>query len=244
MRHVHGSLELDALLAPGRTLRPARAGIRSALPVGEEGAPYDRRAAAYDRLIGNMAYNRLAWGTDAANYGAFAAAAVGAGDGPFLDVGCGPAVFTGAAFRGVSRPLVLVDRSLDMLGRAAERLAEGSAALVQADLLDLPFSPGRFATVACFGVLHVLDDPWAALAALRDQAAPGGRIFVSMLVADRRVGRALLAALHRAGEVGQPRREEELAGAARSVFGASADVRRTGSMAWLRAATDEPPLAA
>ncbi|MDQ4048315.1 MAG: class I SAM-dependent methyltransferase, partial [Actinomycetota bacterium] len=104
-----------------------------------------------------------------------------AGHGPFLDAGCGTLVFTAAAYQA-SRPLVLVDRSLGMLRRAAERLEGAPAALVQADVLDLPFAPGRFATVACHAMLHVLDDPWAELAALHRQVAPGGRLFASMLV--------------------------------------------------------------
>ena len=54
------------------------------------------------------------------------------------------------------------------------------------------------------------DDPWAALRALRGQVAPGGRVFVSMLVTDRPVGRAWLGALHRRGEVGPPRSAAEL----------------------------------
>ncbi len=84
-------------------------------------------------------------------------------------------------------------------------------------------------------VLHVLDDPWAALAALRDHVAPGGRLFASMLVTDRAIGRRYLAVLERAGEVGPPRSAAELLEAAREVFGPSASVRRVGSMAYVRA---------
>lgn len=233
--------DLESLLAPGRTLRPTPRGIPSALPSDDQGASYDRWVAVYDRLVRNRVYNRLVWGTNPAEYMAFAAEAIGAGEGLFLDAGCGTATFTAAAYRDASRPLVLVDRSLDMLGRAAERIAGGPAALMQADVMDLPFVPRRFPTVACFGVLHVLGDPWVALAALRNQLAPGGRLFASMLMADRRVGGTYLAALHRAGEVGPPRRVHELADAAQAVLGASADVRRTGSMAWLR--WTSPPLA-
>lgn len=122
--------------------------------------------------------------------------------------------------------------------RAAERLAGAQAVFVQADVLDLPFAWNRFTTVACHAMLHVLEDPWAALAALRDQLAPGGRFFASMLVSDRAPGRVFLAALHRAGEVGPPRSRDELAGAARELFGNSAEVDRSGSMAWLRAAAE------
>lgn len=212
-------------------------GILSALTAGEDGARYDGRAAFYDRVIGSALYNRLAWGTSKANYETFAREALAAADGPFLDAGCGTGLFTAAAYRSASRsgPIVLVDRSMGMLERAAERLVNAPTTLVHADLLDLPFAPHRFAAVGCFGILHVLDDPWPALAALHAQLAAGGRLFASMLVADRPVGRAYLGALHRRGEVGPPRRAHELADAARAVFGAPVAVTRTGSMAWLRA---------
>lgn len=229
---------LDTLLAPRRELRAARSQVLSALPADEEDGPYDRHAALYDRLIGNRLYNRLVWGATPADYEAFAAEAVAVGDGPFLDAGCGTLVFTAAAYRRASRPLVLVDLSLGMLDRARTRINGARATLVQADLLHLPFRLNRFAAVACFGTLHVLDDPWAAVVALRDQVAPGGRLFASMLVSDRAVGRAYLAALSRRGEVGPPRRVAELATAARTIIGPSVDVRCTGSMAWLRATVD------
>ena len=233
---MSSGLDVEPLLAPDRRLRPARAPVVSALPAGDEGARYDRRAATYDRLIANRVYNRLAWGTSPSQYAAFAAEAIAADSGWLLDAGCGTATFTAAAYREAPRPLVLCDRSLDMLERAAQRLMHAPAAFVQADLFDLPFSPGHFGTVACFGVLHVLDDLRGALAALRDQLAPGGRLFASMLVADRAAGHAYLNALRRAGEVAKPLRTEHLAAAAQAVFGAPVDVRRTGSMAWLRAA--------
>lgn len=263
--------ELESLLLPGRTLRAERGAILSALAGGDTGAPYDRRATVYDRLVGNTAYNRLAWGASPEQYTRFAAEAVEAAEvvdgrgasgevgasgeagavgavnkgcsvnadsaspGPLLDVGCGSATFTASAYANAVRPLVLMDRSLDMLTRADARLPGGRATLVQADLMDSPFRAHGFAVVACFGVLHVLDDPWAALRALRTQLAPGGRLFVSMLVADRRFGRWYLTALHRAGEVGPPRRSDELTDQARAAFGDSCAVERTGSMAWLRA---------
>jgi hypothetical protein len=121
--------------------------------------------------------------------------------------------------------------SLDRDARASRHALEGApVSLVQAIC-----SSFRFATVGCLGLLHVLDDPWAALVTLREQMAPGGRMFASMLVAERPVGRRYLAALHRAGEVSRPRRAHELKAAAESVFGLQAEVRCTGSTAWLRA---------
>jgi SAM-dependent methyltransferase len=234
----------DGLLDPARPLRPAGDGVLSGSAAGDDGAPYDRHAALYDRLVGSPLYNRVIWGTRTADYTAFAAEALAAGDGPFLDAGCGTAVFTAAAYRETARPLVLVDRSLGMLARAAERLGDdASATLVQADLHDLPFTPGAFATVGCFAMLHVLDDPWAALAALREHVAPGGRLFASMLVTDRGgTSGPYLTALRRRGEVGPLRTADELAATARELFGDGAQVTRSGSMAWLRATrADAPP---
>jgi SAM-dependent methyltransferase len=243
---VASAPDVDPLLATGRTAEPAAAGVLSALPAADRGAPYDRHAARYDRLIGSPLYNRLFWGASPRDYAAFAEEALAAGDGPFLDAGCGTAVFTAEAYRRAARPLVLTDLSLGMLTRARDRLEGAPATLVQADLLDLPFAPGGFETVACFAMLHVLPDPWAALAALRPHVAPGGRLFASMLVDDRGVGRAWLRVLKRAGEVGPARSATELAEAAREVFGPSVEVGRTGSMAWLRASVEPaaPPAAA
>lgn len=232
-------------LTAGRALRPAAGDVLSALPTGDEGAPYDRKAAVYDRVVSARAYNRVAWGASPAAYAEFASEALVSDTGPLLDVGCGSAVFTAEVYRSAERPVVMVDRSLGMLARAGERLRGAPATLVQADLHDLPFAPGSFATVGCFGTLHVLTDPWSALAALWRQLTPGGRLFASMLVSDRAVGGAYLRALHRAGEVGLPRTLTELTTAALRLGGTSTAVGHTGSMAWLRTAKPEDePIAA
>ena len=110
------------LVRPGRQLVRAGDGLLSALGPGERDSPYDRHAVLYDHVVGNRLYNRLLWGASPASYTAFAATAVAGAQGPLLDVGCGSAVFTAAAYRTAGRPLVLVDRSLRMLARAAQRL--------------------------------------------------------------------------------------------------------------------------
>ncbi len=227
---------LDQEPAAGRTIRAVGDGLLSALPEGDEGAPNDARAAAYDRLIGNPLYNRVMWGTSPAAYTAFAWRAVASGSGPMLDAGSGTAVFTGALYRESRRPVVLVDRSLAMLQRARTRASRDGATFVQADLFDLPFAAAGFATVACFGVLHVVGDMARALASLRAQVAPGGRLFVSALVAETAVGRTYLRLLHRLGEVVAPFSEAELAAAVRRELGSGATVRRQGSMVFVEAA--------
>jgi ubiquinone/menaquinone biosynthesis C-methylase UbiE len=197
---------------------------------------YDRHARLYDRLIANRVYNRVMWGTRPAAYAAFAAEAVAAGDGPLLDAGCGTAVFTAEVYAKAARGIVLVDRSAEMLHRAQQRCNGARARFVKADILELPFERHGFETVACHGVLHVLDDPWAGLAALADQVAPGGALYASMLVSDRGgITPAYMRALHSRGEISTPRREAELEAAARELFGDGAAVTRSGAMAWLRA---------
>lgn len=92
--------------------------ISTALP-DDVGAPYDRRAAAYDRLVANRLYNRLVWGTSPTAYRAFAAEAAADSEGPLLEVGCGTAAFTAGAYAATERYVQLVDRSRGMLERAA-----------------------------------------------------------------------------------------------------------------------------
>src|SRR4051794_4118275 len=110
-------------LAQGRALRPVAGGeVASVLAVDEARGAYDRHAAIYDRLIGTRSYNRIVWGADVADYRSFAAEATDTATGPLLDAGCGTAVFSEAAYQEANRPLALVDRSLGMLARAADRL--------------------------------------------------------------------------------------------------------------------------
>ncbi len=227
---------LDGLLLPDRGLRPIADGVLSALPADDAGdAAYDRRAAMYDRLVGSRLYNRLVWGSSPRAYAAFAARALQAGEGPLLDAACGSAVFTGSVYRDAARPVVLVDRSTGMLRRAAQRVDGGTHAppvLLQADLLDLPFVPGSFATVACHGALHLFEDLPRALRALRAQLAPEGILYATSLAAETTIGRRYLALLHHAGEVAAPRRATELLAAARDAL-RDVTLHRDGSMVFI-----------
>ena len=56
------STPLDDLLLPGRTLREVAPRIYSARPQADEGAAYDSRAAAYDRMVSSDLYLKIAWG--------------------------------------------------------------------------------------------------------------------------------------------------------------------------------------
>ena len=203
--------------------------ISTALPADDLGAPYDRRAAAYDWLVGNRLYNRLLWGTSPDAYRAFAAKAAADAQGPLLEVACGTAAFTAGAYAAAKREVTLVDRSRAMLERAAARIGEApQVALLQADLFALPFAPHTFDTVLAMGLLHLLEDLPAAAAALAAQAR--GRVFVTSLVAETRVGARYLRMLHRAGEVVEPRTADAVVAGLAAGFGVRPRHHREGCM--------------
>lgn len=194
----------------------------------DAGSPYDRRAAAYDRLVRSRTYNRLLWGTSPDDYEAFAAAAIAEGDGPLLDVGAGSAAATAPLHAASGRPTTLVDASVGMLQRAAERIGDdtGRVRYLQADALDLPLD-GGFSTVICMGCLHLFEAPRRLVDALLAQVTPGGAVHLTALVAETAMGRRYLGVLHRAGEIAAPRTAAELAA---ELGGIDLDVR--GSMAY------------
>ncbi|MEJ7706253.1 MAG: class I SAM-dependent methyltransferase [Nocardioidaceae bacterium] len=215
------------------------ASVLSDLRLEDSGTAYDGRVALYDRLVGNGLYNRFVWGTSPGSYAAFAAAAVADSDGPLLDVGCGSALFTAGAYRGAGRRMVLVDRSLGMLARAADRLQGHDPeriAFVQADLLDLPFQVGSFSTrwpaTGCCTCSRTRLRPSVRCAR---QLAPTGSLYATALVAETAVGGRALALLHRRGEAAAPRRAHELADIARTELGVAIRMHREGSMIFLTA---------
>ena len=239
---VDGESLFADLLDPQRRLRPIGGGMWSALPEGQHAGRYDRRASAYDAVVGSRLYNRLLWGSSPAAYGGFAARALQSSDGPLLDAGCGSLVFTADVYARADRPLVLVDRSLGMLQAAQTRLRAAGGArardaiFLQADLFDLPFRPGRFRTVISMGMLHLFEEIDGLVAALDRSLAPGGHLFLTSLVAERRIGRAYLSLLHRAGEVAPPRTNAQIIRAVQQGVASARHVNGDiqGSMAFLQ----------
>lgn len=197
---------------------------------------YDRRAALYERVVGNRAYNRLLWGTSPATYRAFAADAVASADGPLLEVACGTAQFTADAYARTSREVVLLDRSAAMLDRARERASGDRVAFVQGELAALP--DRRFTTVLSMGLLHLLEDLDGGV---RQLAATGDELWVTSLVAETGIGRRYLRQLHRAGEVAAVRSAAEVTAALTAVLGAEPQVRVEGCMLFARGRTPAQP---
>jgi SAM-dependent methyltransferase len=100
------------------------------------------------------------------------------GDGPLLDVGCGP----GAHARELPGFVVGSDIAPGMLRVAA---GHGGAALVQADLgRGLPFADGAFAGALALLVLQHVPDPHAAVVELCRVLQPGAPFIVSVPATD------------------------------------------------------------
>ena len=204
----------------------------------DAGAPYDRRAATYDRLVRSRLYNRLAWSAAPDDYEAFAATAFEAADGALLEAAAGSAAATATLHATAARPTVLVDLSRGMLVRAARAIVAARTPpddewpahirLVHADVLALPFAPHGFTTVLGLGITHLFADLPALVGALRCQLAPQGRLYLTGLVAETRRGRRYLQALHRAGEVAAPQTADQL----HAALGCPDDFRTAGCMAY------------
>jgi ubiquinone/menaquinone biosynthesis C-methylase UbiE len=167
--------------------RLADEGIWSVLPEDVGEADWDSIASSYDRLARARLYSRVVWGADSADYTAYAREALAATEeGALLDVACGSLTFTDDVYARASRPVVLLDRSLEMLRMGRERLAKRGGnprlVLLHADGLALPFRDETFTTVASHGSLHAFEDLGSAVAELHRCLAPGGKLFLTGLV--------------------------------------------------------------
>lgn len=103
-----------------------------------------------------------------------------------LDVGCGEGLLC-SRLAGVCREVIGIDSDVQALARAQRRLERTpKARALSHDIMeqDLPGCLGAFETVTCVAVLHhlPLEEGLAALGAL---VAPGGRLIVIGLAADK-----------------------------------------------------------
>jgi SAM-dependent methyltransferase len=92
-----------------------------------------------------------------------------------LEVGCGAGRFTEVLLSTGAR-VVAVDASSAVDACRETCGDDWNLALVQADLFALPFKPGSFDRVFCYGVLQHTPNPELAFRALVQQVRPGGLI--------------------------------------------------------------------
>lgn len=206
-------MQLSSILRPDYTLRNDRGSVISVIPEDASSGSYDGRAKLYDAIVGSRIYNRLMWGASVDSYRSFAKRALNDGNRIFLDAGSGSAVFTAKEYAATNRPIVLVDRSAGMLRAAEQRIAASTdhslslsenPTYIQADVFDLPFHKKVFSTVLSMGMLHLFDNKEELINKLLYSLKEGGRLYLTSLVTDRKVGEKYLSLLHKAGEVAKP----------------------------------------
>ncbi len=104
-------------------------------------------------------------------------------DDELLDVGCGSARLFADHARDV-RYVAGLDASEIQVAmarkRLAERIATGTAEIVQGPAGDLPWADGRFSVATSVNALKFVPDPLAALREMHRVLRPGGRMAVTM----------------------------------------------------------------
>ena len=92
-----------------------------------------------------------------------------------LDVGCGPGTITADLAERVAPGRVIgIDRSAEVIERAAAQQQGDGLEFRAADLMDLPFDTNSFDVVHAHQVLQHVPDPIAALVEMRRVCRPGG----------------------------------------------------------------------
>ncbi len=92
-----------------------------------------------------------------------------------LDVGCGPGTITADLAERVAPGRVIgIDRSAEVIERAAAQQQGDGLEFRAADLMDLPFDTNSFDVVHAHQVLQHVPDPIDALVEMRRVCRPGG----------------------------------------------------------------------
>lgn len=94
----------------------------------------------------------------------------------WLDAGCGGGTYS-RYLSEFGMEVVAADYSFTTLEKARARTGPAMS-YVMADVRHLPFVPGRFDGVLCFGVLQALAEAQRAISELARQLAPGGALWV------------------------------------------------------------------
>jgi len=236
----HPPAHLAAAVAAPRAIDELEPGIWRAGRADAAIAQYDTIGGAYDLVGGLDAYHRVFWGVRARPYRTFADAAVAAcGAGTLLDAACGSMLFTVQAHRTNTRGTAIgADASVRMLRLARERLGpaadSGGMALLQADVLAGPFRSAAFEVVLCMHVAHVLEDVSALLDETRRILKPGGKLFLTSIVAVGSWRDSYLRMLCHRGIMAVPRRAEDIVAAVRTRFGTEPAAHTSGSMVFLQ----------
>jgi SAM-dependent methyltransferase len=96
-----------------------------------------------------------------------------------IDVGCGPGNYTRHLATASGSGLVVgIDASEAMVAAAAKRGDGANIAYLRADASALPFRDGAFDVACSVGVIHMIEEPLAAVDEMVRVLAPGGRLVI------------------------------------------------------------------
>lgn len=96
-----------------------------------------------------------------------------------LEAGCGAGRFTAHA-ASTGALVVSFDFSRAVEANYRSNGALPNVLIVQADIYNMPFAPGSFDRVYCFGVIQHTPDPAAAFRALTRMPKPGGQLAIDV----------------------------------------------------------------
>lgn len=118
-----------------------------------------------------------------------------------LECACGTGLLSGV-IAARCREIIATDVSVPMLKRAKQKCRQyPNAHFEPADILQLRFPDGSFDAVVAANVLHLLDEPYAALRELDRVCKPGGRLILPTYMNRTEQGRTnrVSGAIGRAG---------------------------------------------
>lgn len=96
-----------------------------------------------------------------------------------IDVGCGPGNYTRYLAEAAGDGLVVgLDASEAMVAAAAKKGGGANLAYLRGDACSLPFDDGVFDAACSVGVIHMIEEPMAALEEMVRVLAPGGRLAI------------------------------------------------------------------
>ena len=106
-----------------------------------------------------------------------------------LECACGTGLLTGE-IAPRCKSLTATDFSANMLKRAEKKLKKyGNVRFAQADITKLDYPDGSFDAVVAANVIHLLDEPYRALAELDRVCRGGGKIIIPTYMNENEKGR-------------------------------------------------------
>jgi ubiquinone/menaquinone biosynthesis C-methylase UbiE len=185
---------LSKLLGEEVKLKLIEPHIYSVCQDAQEDILYDKMAKFYDLVICNRFYNHIVWGYPIASYGALVYNALTSSkSGWVLEAGCGSLAFTAKTYAGYSeRPIILLDKSLNLLRIAKSRLIQlnrkvpENLVFLQGDALQLPFKPQCLGTIISMNLLHVIPEIDKLVMGIKNVLKNNGNITFTTLVKSNR----------------------------------------------------------